>query len=66
MPRGGKFLPLPQIETPDWLRAMADRARRLAMGISSDEAAIRLLEFATELQARAEALEIGEVKPPDD
>jgi hypothetical protein len=56
MPRGGRDLPAPQVETPDGLRAMAHHARRLAMGISGDEGAKRLLEFASELETRAEAL----------
>jgi len=43
---------------------MAERARRWAMMIPGDEAAQRLLEFADELEARAGALEIVEVKPP--
>jgi hypothetical protein len=43
---------------------MAERARRWAMMIAGDEAAQRLLEFADELEARAGALEIVEVKPP--
>ena len=65
MPRGGRDLPAQQVETPAGLRAMAARARRLAMQIPEDKGAVRLLEFATELQARAEDLEIVEVKSPD-
>jgi hypothetical protein len=43
---------------------MAVRARRLAMMIPGDEGAKRLIAFAAELDARADALEIVEVKPP--
>jgi hypothetical protein len=43
---------------------MAERARRWAMMIPGDEGAKRLVAFATELDARADALKIVEVKPP--
>jgi hypothetical protein len=44
---------------------MAERARRWALMIPpGDEGAKRLLGFATELDTRADALEVIEVKPP--
>jgi hypothetical protein len=44
---------------------MAERARRWAMMVPpGDEGAKRLLAFARELDARADALEVIEVKPP--
>ena len=64
MPRGGISLPATDVETAGGLREMAERARRWAMMIPGDEAAQRLLGFAGELEARADALEIVEVKPP--
>jgi hypothetical protein len=54
------------VEMPDGLRAIAQRAIRLAMTISGDEGCQRLLEFAGELAARAAELEVVEVKPPSD
>jgi hypothetical protein len=44
---------------------MAVRARRWAMMIPGDEGAKRLAEFARELDALADALEVIEVKPAD-
>jgi hypothetical protein len=64
VPRSGRELPSTQVETPNGLRAMATRARRLAATIPGDEGAARLLEFARELEARADALDVVEVKPP--
>jgi hypothetical protein len=64
MPRGGISLPAPDVETVGGLREMAEHARRLALLIPGDEGANRLLGFATELDARANALEVLEVKPP--
>ena len=64
MPRGGISLPASPVETAGGLREMALRARRLALTIPGDEGAKRLLGFATELDARADALEIVEIKPP--
>ena len=66
MPRSGRDLPAAQVETPAGLRAMAQRAVRLAMGIPGDQGAERLLEFAKELEARPDALEVVEVKPPSE
>ena len=64
MPRGGISLPAARVETAGGLREMAMRARRLALTIPGDEGAKRLVAFATELDAQADALEIVEVKPP--
>jgi hypothetical protein len=64
MPRGGISLPVTDVETAGGFREMAERARRWAMMIPGDEGAKRLLGFATELDARADALEIVEIKPP--
>jgi len=66
MARGGRDLPASQVETPEGLRTMARRAHRLAMDIPDDESAKRLLAFASELEARAEALETIEAEPPAD
>jgi hypothetical protein len=64
MPRGGISLPATGVETAGGLREMAMRARRWATMLPGDEAAKRLLGFAEELEARADALEIVEPKPP--
>ena len=62
MPSG---LPATDVETAGGLREMAERARRWAMMIRpDDEGAKRLLGFAMELDARADALEVVEVRPP--
>ena len=63
MPRGGISLPATDAETAGGLREMAERARRWAMMIPGNEGAKRLLGFARELDARADALEVIEVKP---
>ena len=53
-------------ETAGGLREMAARARRWAMMlIPGDEGAKRLAEFARELDALADALEVIEVKPAE-
>jgi hypothetical protein len=58
-------LPATDVETAGGLREMAERARRWAMMVPpGDEGAKRLLAFARELDARADALEVIEVKPP--
>jgi hypothetical protein len=64
MPRGGISFPVVRVETAGDLREMAVRARRLAMMIPGDGGAKRLTAFAAQLDARADALEIVEVKPP--
>jgi hypothetical protein len=56
MPRGSDPAPS-RTETPEGLRAMAARARRLAGG-SDAVTRTRLIEFAQELEARASALEL--------
>ncbi len=61
-------MPATHEETAGALRKMAVRARRWAMMIPGDEGAKRLAEFATELDALADALdalEVIEVKPAD-
>jgi hypothetical protein len=65
MPRSVE-LPPTQVETPEGLRRMAQRAHRLAHSIPGDTAGVRLREFAQELEARAAALEVVEVKPPEE
>ena len=59
-------MPATHEETAGALRKMAVRARRWAMMIPGDEGAKRLAEFARELDALADALEVIEVKQPDD
>jgi hypothetical protein len=59
-------LPASRLRTPAELRDLAHLARRLATGIIGDEDARRLLEFAKELEGRAEALEILGVRSPGD
>jgi hypothetical protein len=46
-----------RMETPDGLREMAARARRLARSVLDELTAHNLTEFAQELEARARALE---------
>ena len=46
-------------QTPPELRAFAARVRRHARNLLSDEAVPRLLAFAEELDARADAIEHG-------
>jgi hypothetical protein len=65
MPRSGEVLPPAQVETSAGMRAMAQHARRLASTIQGDVAADRLLEFAGELEARADELEVVVVKRPE-
>ena len=57
-------LPASRVRTPAELRELANLARRLATGIIGYEDAVRLLAFAKELEARAEALEIAGVRSP--
>jgi hypothetical protein len=45
-----------QVKTPDDLREMADRARRLARAVLDQDAVSKLLEFARELEGRASAV----------
>jgi hypothetical protein len=59
VPGSGKGAASPGVETPDGLRALAQRAVRLAAAIPGDEGAKRLLAFAGELEARAVELERG-------
>jgi hypothetical protein len=67
MPRGGVSLPARDVETAGDLRGMAERARRWALMLPpGDNGARRLLVFATELDAQADALEVIEVKQPDE
>src|ERR1700722_11692847 len=57
-------LPASGVQTPAELRELANLARRLATGIIGYEDAMRLLAFAKELEARAEAMEIAGVRSP--
>ena len=53
-----------RVRTPAELRELANLARRLATGIIGYADAMRLLAFAKELEARAEALAIAGVRSP--
>jgi hypothetical protein len=48
-----------RLDTSEGLRALAQRARRIAVTIPADEAALQLLAFAQELECRAELIEMG-------
>lgn len=57
MPREVSNRPPVRSDTPEALREMARRARRLAREILDQQARSRLTEFAEELETKAAALE---------
>jgi hypothetical protein len=57
MPREISHRPHVRADTPQALREMAGRARRLAAGILDEQAIANLTAFAAELEVRAAALE---------
>lgn len=59
MDTAGASTPASPVRTPLELRALAVRARRHARDLLFDEAVPKLLAFADELDARADAIERG-------
>jgi hypothetical protein len=54
-----------QVMTPEGLRARARQVRALARSVADHEAAPTIREFADELEAKADALEICRVTRKD-